>query len=133
MWIRVNQIPPVGVDNHKWFTTVPVLMRNDWGVMENAHRECVTQFGEQLLYTPLLTWYDWESLLLVARSKIRFATLKTQDDAALVTFDYRWKENCARMCINPEDAEQLRLRMMMMGDKYVCVDNLLDYILLLED
>ncbi|CAB3982330.1 Hypothetical predicted protein [Paramuricea clavata] len=133
MWLRVNQIPPIGVDEHKWLTAVPVLMRNDWGVMEKAHRECVTQFGEHLLYKPLQTWYDWKSIFLVARSKICFATFKNQDDAPLVTFDYRWQETGARMCINPEDAKQLRQSIMMTGDKYACVDNLLDYILLLED
>ncbi|CAB3993358.1 Hypothetical predicted protein [Paramuricea clavata] len=132
LWLRVNQIHPVGVYEGEWVTMAPVLMRNDWTTLTNAHRECVDQFGELLCYKPLLTWYDWSRLLIVARNKVCFATLQSQDEAPLVTFDYQWEDNSARMCINPGDDEQLRACMRMMGGKYACVDNLLDYIVLLE-
>jgi hypothetical protein len=52
-----------------------------------------------------------------------------------ITLDYQWdvQFGVAVMRIQPQDTEIRKHVLLCMGDRYACVDELLDYVFILDD
>ena len=143
LWMHVSRtLPLCGVTLEKWRRYAPQYMRMYWGSMGRVYRECLDTFGvaHGASYTPIMAIYDWEALYSVATMQTRFCDEPQHARCNIppqfgITLDYRWdiQYGVAIMCVKPQDIETRRNIVQCLGYRYACVDELLDFIFILDD
>jgi hypothetical protein len=84
--------------------------------------------------------YDWDALYAVAVMQTRFCD-EPQNQTPFqgiprgITLDYQWdvQFGVAVMRVQPVENALQRAVLLAAGDRYACVDELLDYVFILDD
>ena len=141
LWLRVSHTLPIcGVTLEKWQKYAPKYMRMYWESLVRVYKECLDIFGKTCVYyacyEPVMAIYDWDALHTVAVMQTRFCN-EPQKQAMPrgITLDYQWdvQFGVAVMRVRPQDTEIRKHVLLCMGDRYACVDELLDYVFILDD